>query len=137
MLQNRRYRYLGSIIDQEFDLDYLFLPGGAGCRITVFDGSTSVSDLPWTSTAANWMDSYRYHSSDPTNALQRRAWELIAVEIGQFGDRYWVIETLDHNYNFPEAHNFRDPATTPGRINAYEFIQDLTGQANPCPLQGP
>jgi hypothetical protein len=134
MLENRRYRYLASIIEQEFTLDYLFLPGGAGCRITEIDGSTSVSDLPWTSTAANWMDSYRYHPSDPTYALQRRAWELIAVETGQFGDRYWVIETLDHNPVFPEAHNFSDPASTPGRFNAYEFIQDLTGQANPCPL---
>jgi hypothetical protein len=134
MLENRRYRYLGSIIEQEFNLDYLFLPGGTGCRITESDGSTSVNDLPWVSTAANWMDSYRYHPSDPTYALQRRAWELIAVETGQFGDRYWVIEILDHNYNFPEVYNFRDPASTPGRFNAYEFIQDLTGQANPCPL---
>ncbi len=134
MLENRRYRYLASIIEQEFNLDYLFLPGGAGCRITEFEGSTSVNDLPWISTAASTMDSYRYHPSDPTNALQRRTWELIAVEIGQFGDRYWVIETLDHNYDFPEAYNFSDPATTPGRFNAYEFIQDLTGQANPCPL---
>jgi hypothetical protein len=137
MLENRRYRYLGSIIDQEFDLDYLFLPGGAGCRITVFDGGTSVSDLPWTTTAANTMDSYRYVDFEPTIPLQRRSWELIAIETGQFGDRYWVIENLEHNGALDPSFDFRDPATTPGRINGYEFIQDLTGQTNPCPLQSP
>lgn len=48
------------------------------------------------------------------------------------GDRYWVIENLEIgdfvNPNFP----FTDPTVTPGRINSYQFIQDLTGVFDPC-----
>jgi len=38
---------------------------------------------------------------------------------------------LDNN-NIDPAFPWQDPAATLGRMNAYEFIQDLTGQADPC-----
>ena len=52
---------------------------------------------------------------------------------GELGDRYWLIELLDTGNgeldpNFP----FADPATTPGRMNAYEIIDDLSGEFDPC-----
>ena len=103
----------------------------------------SFSDVPpgyWAESfieilAANTSDSYRYLDFEPTVPLQRRAWELIGVEVGQFGDHYWVVENLHHNGNLDPSFDFPHPATTPGRINACEFIQDLTGQANPSPVQ--
>ena len=128
MLVNRRYRGLFSVIEQQFDFDFLFLPGGTGCRI-----SGIPQPLQWTSTPENFMDSFLFQlTSDPTVATQRRAWEALAVVPGIMGDRYWVIENLEIsdfvNPNFP----FTDPAVTPGRINSYEFIQDLTGVPDPC-----
>ena len=128
MLVNRRYRGLFSVIQQDFDFDFLFLPGGTGCRI-----SGIPQPLQWASTPENFMDSYLFQlASNPTVATQRRAWEALAVVPGIMGDRYWVIETLEAsdfvNPNFP----FVDPAATPGRINSYEFIQDLTGVFDPC-----
>jgi len=133
MLMNRRYRALHAINGDDMDaFDFLYLPSGDGCRITIYDGQQSFADIDWWSTAANTMDSWRYHPIDPTVPLRRRAWELIAIETGTFGDRYWVIENLETNGNFDPQFPWQDPATAPGRINAYEFIQDLTGQAGPC-----
>ena len=85
--------------------------------------------------AANTMHAYRYLDVEQTVPVQRRTLKLVAVEIGQFGDRYQVVENLQHNGKLDPSFVFPDPATTPGRINACEFIQDLTGQASPCPLQ--
>ncbi len=133
MLLNRRYRALHAINGDDLDeFDFLYLPGGEGCRISGYDGQQSFADIDWWSTGGNTMDSWLYHPFDPTVPLQRRAWELIAIEIGQFGDRYWVIENLEHDSSFDPAFPWMDPATTSGRINAYEFIQDLSGIADPC-----
>lgn len=79
------------------------------------------------------MDSFLFQlTSSPTVATQRRAWEALAVVPGIMGDRCWVIENLGIgdfvNPNFP----FTDPTVPPGRINSYEFIQDLTGVFDPC-----
>ena len=129
MLLNRRYRGLFSVIEQQFDFDFLFLPGGTGCR-----RAPTSQTLQWASTPEGFMDSYLFQiPSSPTVATQRRAWEVITVVPGTLGDnRYWVIENLDLsdfvNPNFP----FTDPTVTPGRINSYEFIQDLTGVFDPC-----
>ena len=131
MLVNRRYRSIGAVIDNELEaFDFLHFPGGEGCRIMIYDGQQSFADIEWWSTASNTMDSWRYHPGEPA-PWNRRAWELIAIETGIFGDRYWVIENLEVS-DFDPAYPWDDPAVTPGRINAYEFIQDLTGQTNPC-----
>jgi hypothetical protein len=130
MLVNRRYRALFSVIQQQFDFDFdfLFLPGGTGCRRAPIP-----QPLQWASTPENFMDSYLFQiPSTPTVVTQRRVWEALAVVPGIMGDRYWVIENLEFSDfvdpNFP----FTDPTVTPGRINSYEFIQDLTGVLDPC-----
>lgn len=134
MLVNRRYRSVGAVIDNELEaFDFLHFPGGEGCRIMIYDGEQSFADIEWWSTASNTMDSMRYYPSEPAAPWNRRAWELIAIESGIFGDRYWVIENLEvSDFDLAYDWDWDDPAVTPGRINAYEFIQDLTGQTNPC-----
>jgi len=133
-LLNRRYRAVYSLSDPDFDQDFLFLDGGAGCVVNASDGQEYFYVVDWSLTAANTVDFYRYYSWEPNAPLFRRAWEIVAVEAGQFGDRYWVIENRELNGNLDPAFVFLDPAATPGRMNSYEFIQDLTGQANPCEL---
>lgn len=133
MLQDRRYRSVPSMFEPDFDFDFLYFAGGSGCRIVAQPQGDSFADIDWWSTGANTLDSYRYISFEPAIPLQRRAWELIAIEPGLFGDRYWVIENLETNGDLDPAFPWLDPATTPGRMNAYEFIQDLAGQSNPCP----
>jgi hypothetical protein len=128
MLVNRRYRGLFSVIEQDFEFDFLFLPGGTGCR-----RSPTPQTLEWASTPENFMDSYLFQlPSTPTIPTQHRVWEALAVVPGILGDQYWVIENLEIsdfvNPNFP----FTDPTVTPGRINSYEFIEDLTGVFDPC-----
>lgn len=127
MLLNRRYRGLFAIVDPVFDFDYLFLPGGTGCR-----RAPSPQRLEWTSTLENFMDSFLFSDIDsPPIVRQRRAWEVITVVPGILGDRYWVLELADFS-DFTDTYVFADPAVTPGRINAYEFIEDLTGVMDPC-----
>ena len=131
MLLNRRYRGLFVIVDPVdpvFDFDYLFLPGGTGCRRV----ATSPQRLEWTSTPENFMDSFLFRDAfSPPIVLQRRAWEAITVVPGILGDRYWVLELADFSFG-DDTYVFADPAVTPGRINAYEFIEDLTGVMDPC-----
>jgi len=125
-LVDRRYRGLFAVLDPEYPFDYLFLAGGAGCRDT-----GSIQPIEWESTAGNYMDSYLFSSFEPTLRTQRRNWQAIYVEPGILGDRYWVIEHAD--FNGPDPSNvFIDPAITPGRINSYEFVEDLTGQVDLC-----
>ena len=78
------------------------------------------------------MDSFLFSFFfDPTLASQRRAWEAITVVPGILGDRYWVLELADFS-DGTDTYVFADPAVTPGRINAYEFIEDLTVAIDPC-----
>jgi hypothetical protein len=132
MLANRRYRQLASVADPEFIIDQLFFPGGVGCRETSADESVFHHALDWSSTPEGFMDYRRYLSSLPGIPWTRRSWELVAIETGIFGDRYWVIETVESNDTQEADYPFAVPGITPGRINAYEFIQDLTGLPNPC-----
>jgi len=57
----------------------------------------------------------------------------VTVVPGLLGDRYWVIEHADFGNGDPN-YVYVDPAVTPGRINSYEFVEDLTGQFDPCGL---
>jgi len=146
MLTDRRYRGLFAVFGQDefFDgtsfnvFDYLFLPGGHGCRQT---GTTDIPDaigaqrFEWESTPENYMDLFRFSAFAPTIPQVRRSWQAIAVTPGIQGDRYWLIENADFG-NFAADPNFvfTDPTVTPGRINSYEFIEDLEGQFDPCGL---
>jgi hypothetical protein len=133
MLTNRRYRAVQSIFEPSSIIDYLFFPSGAGCKAMEWsDGASEVNVLEWSSTPGEWMDLFRYRPNLPDNPSRRRSWELLAIETGQFGDRYWVVETVENGDPYDPAYPFADPAISPGRINAYEFIQDLAGQPNPC-----
>ena len=124
MLLNRRYSNSGSIIDPNFTFDFLFLPGGIGCRTGL--------PLEWESTPENFMDSFLFLPFISTTIpFQRRSWEALAVVPGRLGDRYWVIENLDIT-DFTPGYVFSDPTVTPGRINSYEFTEDLTGVFDPC-----
>lgn len=138
MLEDRRYRGVFAIVDPEFNqldvFDFLFQPGGTGCRITGFEGDNFPRRMEWQSTADNFMDSFLFISADPDSHYQRRAWQAIRVVPGILGDRYWVIELLDLNSFLDPNYQYADPATTPGRINAYEFIEDIGGQFDPCGL---
>lgn len=139
LLEDRRYRAAWAITDPEFSqldtFDFLFQQGGGGCRISGFEGANSSRRMEWVSTPENFMDSSLFLSpSDPNLQYQRRAWQAIRVEPGILGDRYWVIELLDFNNALDPNYQYADPATTPGRINAYEFIEDIGGQFDPCGL---
>ncbi|MBT8078146.1 MAG: hypothetical protein KJO31_06190, partial [Gammaproteobacteria bacterium] len=129
-LENRRYRSIVAVLDPDFagtpEFDFLFLPGGTGCRRTSFN----VRDMTWSSTPQNFMDSLLFLPGfvDP---WQRRSWEAITITSGVQGDRYWVIENLDTS-DLAGPYVFADPHTTPGRINAYEFTEDLTNSVDPC-----
>ena len=132
MLTNRRYRAVQSILAPYYILDFLFFPDGEGCKdLSWSDGSSTVEVTEWASTAGELMDLFRYRPGSPDIPSRRRSWELIAIETGQFGDRYWVVETVESGPQDP-LYSFADPAIYPGRINAYEYIQDLVGQSNPC-----
>ena len=127
MLLNRRYSNSGAIIDPNFTFDFLFLPGGTGCR-----RAPGPQPLQWQSTPENFMDSFLFLPFISTTIpFQRRSWEAIAVVPGRLGDRYWVIENLDSG-DFTPSYVFADPTVTPGRINSYEFTEDLTGVFDPC-----
>ena len=80
------------------------------------------------------MDSFLFLDNfDPPLAFQRRSWQALTVVVpGTLGNRYWVIENLDFAFQLDPNFVFSDPTVTPGRINSYEFIEDLTGQVNPC-----
>lgn len=132
MLLNRRFRPLFSVIDQEVVFDFLFLPGGDGCVISDFGFGEDIRRFIWGSAPDNEMDLFQFARSDPSLAVLRRAWEAITVLPGILGDRYWVIELLDVNDFQDPNFELADPVVTPGRLNAYEFIEDLTGQVNPC-----
>ena len=138
MLEDRRYRAVWAIIDPErFQLDvfdFLFQPGGTGCRITGVDGQNIPRRMEWQSTPENFMDSFLFIGGFDFS-YQRRAWQAIRVEPGILGDRYWVIEVPDFGNNVLDPNYvFADPTTTPGRISAYEFIEDIGGQFDPCGL---
>ncbi|MBT8101118.1 MAG: hypothetical protein KJO82_15290 [Gammaproteobacteria bacterium] len=129
-LENRRYRGLFVILGNDFgitEFDFLFLPGGTGCRRV----NGSPQDLTWSSTTQSFMDSFLFLSSLPTIPFQRRSWEAIAVTSGVEGDRYWVIENLEAS-DLTATYVFTDPHLTPGRINSYEFTEDLTNSVDPC-----
>ncbi len=126
-LEDRRYRALFSVLDGSL-FDYLFLSNGEGCRISF---APPGSNNPWSVIGPGLMDSFLFSNFDPTTPRQRRSWQPVAIEPGILGDRYWLIENADFN-NFQPGFEFADPLVTPGRINAYEFVEDLTGQANPC-----
>ena len=133
LLTNRRYRAVQSIFAPYYILDFLFFPNGEGCKESNWsDGSSEVEVTGWTATAGELMDLFRYNPSFPDTPYWRRNWELIGIETGQFGDRYWVVETVEKGVLGDPSYPFADPAISPGRINAYEFIQDLAGQPNPC-----
>ncbi len=127
MLTNRRYRAAWSY-NEDYDYDFLFLPGGSGCRITA--GLPRVLD--WLSTPGNLMDLRLYLPDQPTVPWQRRSWELVAIETGLYGDRYWVLETVETNNAQDPDYSFADPAVMPGRLNTYEYVQNLLGVTNPC-----
>lgn len=133
MLENRRYRWVTMILEPNpnFDaFDYVFLPGGEGCR--QLSTASPGNPFSWVSTPESYMDGFRYNSFSP-DPYARRSWQVIRVEPGILGDRYWLIENADFG-GFPFL---IDPTETPGRINAYEFVEDLTGQFDPCILGGP
>jgi hypothetical protein len=113
--------------------DYIFLPGGTGCRLVGSDeNNVSSQPISWVSTALNRMDSVRPYTFDPTVVNDRRGWQAIDVDPGIFGDRYWVIENADFNLTGDNTYVFTDPEVTPGRINAYEFVENVAGQPDPC-----
>ncbi len=123
---NQRYRGLFSIVeDFGFLFDFVFLPDGTGCRL-------DTQPLTWELTSGNILDTLLFRDATSSEVFQRRAWELIRVTSGIQGDRYYVIEMLDINFISDPLYEFADPATTPGRINAYENVEDLTGQFDPC-----
>lgn len=79
------------------------------------------------------MDLFMFTSFRPNVASQRRSWQAVAVVPGEQGDRYWVIENLDFgNQTRDPNYEYADPLTTPGRMNSYEFVEDLTGQVDAC-----
>ena len=142
MLNDRHYRGLFAVFGEReidvgipFDIfDFLFLPGGGGCRqVGSTDPSFGISSRPlqWVSTPENYMDS-QLTLPDGT-VFQRRSWQAIGVVPGLLGDRYWVIENLDTEIGSGDPNYVSpDPTVTPGRINSYEFIDDLTGTVDPC-----
>ena len=139
MLQDRRYRAVFAIVDPTFSqldtFDFLFQSGGTGCRITGFQGENFPRRMEWESTPENFMDSFLFLSPDSDIGYQRRAWQAIRVEPGILGDRYWVIEVPDFGNSIEDPNYvYADPATTPGRITAYEFVEDIGGQLDPCGL---
>lgn len=134
MLLDRRYRGLFVIfgLGQGFDMfDFLFQDGGEGCRILFGPPGQRIT---WESTPENYMDSFLFRPFAPTIGSQRRSWQAITVQPGLLGDRYWVIENLDINSFIDPAYDFTEPTETPGRINVYEFVEDITGQFDVCGL---
>lgn len=124
-IANRRYEIdLG-----DFVLAWAFLPDGAGCRNP--DGDFTPIPLLWESSAERYMDYIAYSSTDFIIPRERRSWQAVRVEPGILGPRYWVIENVEFTA-FDPAYVFVEPEFTPGRLNAYEFTDDLGDNVDPC-----
>jgi hypothetical protein len=126
MLVNRRYRLTRRIIWGQPPIDLILLPGGSGCRL-----SNSPILLEWQSTPENWLDAFQFGRNDLQNPAQHRSWEAVTVIPGEQGDRYWMLQILDTSFGDPN-YNFKDPTVTPGGFGSWEFVEDVTGQADPC-----
>jgi hypothetical protein len=120
--------------------DFLFLPDGTGCRIVdgpIYGGTPNLSRFEWVSTPDNRMDGIRKWLPDPSIEVARRSWEAATTIPGAIGDQYFVVENLEINSGLVPGYIFDDPTVTPGRMNNYEFIEDITGIFDPCGLGGP
>ena len=125
LIANRLYQ---SVDDGDFPLTWAFLSDGTGCRSP---GAVFSPPLLWESSAENYMDYIRYLSTDFVTPRARRSWQAVRSEPGILGRRYWVIENLEFTF-FDPAFVFAEPEFTPGRLNAREFIDDLSDNLDPC-----
>ena len=123
-LTNRLY----GVLDDFGLFGFGFLPDGRGCRFSSFG---AFGPFLWESSAERYMDYIRYRSSSFITPRERRSWQAVRVEPGNLGPRYWVIETFEVA-GFDPAFVFAEPDLTPGRLNTYEFIDDLSDDVDPC-----
>ena len=128
VLTDHRFRSLFVILAPEQfgnTFDFLFEDGGTGCRI--FDNF--YNPFVWDA-LDDRVEMTRFFGHDPSIIQRVRTWEGAATVIGTLGNRIWLIENFDFNF---EANPVYDatPETEVGRINAYEDLGDFTGNNPP------
>ena len=129
-MTNRKIRFLSSILaDDGNDIDYIFLPGGIGCRLFA---DVPANPITWQILQGNILDLRRYTYTNTVDPRLRRSWQGIRTVPGILGDRLWTINTADFRPFIGGQEDYQDPTTNPGRLLAFEDIEDVTGQADPC-----
>lgn len=135
-LVDRKYRSSAVIVDNSallsFDLgrfDFNFFEDGVGC----LDNFGFPAEFVWSVDSNGYMVLQRFFD-DKFGPVQfrQRSWLPIVTVPGIQGTRYWVLENLDLDYLAPGFPT--DPTVTPGRVNFYEVVQDLTGNQPPTPV---